>query len=221
MTVRVRNGWAPGIQASTVLNTLTGASNGGTLSSAGAGEFNLQDAVREAEVIVIFGSPDASAELGDAACGSDTCGPVPSCIPGGFDKFEADLGAMLGQVTSDDLIDFGMIPEFIGRLPVVSVLDQLAIADLEKILLRTKNSMVKQYSKLFAMDGVQLRFTRDAIRAFQRSANLSETGEPTNLFESTPKDLLAALGREACEKLANETRDSNERSKLERALELA
>ena len=51
-----------------------------------------------------------------------------------------------------------MIPEFIGRLPVISVLDQLQIADLEKILLLTKNAMVKQYSKLFTMDGVRLRF---------------------------------------------------------------
>ncbi|MDQ5977880.1 MAG: ATP-dependent Clp protease ATP-binding subunit ClpX, partial [Verrucomicrobiota bacterium] len=64
----------------------------------------------------------------------------------------------------------------IGRLPVVSVLDELKVADLEKVLLRTKNAMVKQYSKLFAMDGVQLKFTRDAIVAIAKKAIELKTG---------------------------------------------
>ena len=83
---------------------------------------------------------------------------------------------MMRGVAPEDLIRFGMIPEFIGRLPVVSVLDELKIADLEKVLLRTKNSMVKQYSKLFAMDGVQLKFTRDALRAIAQKAIELKTG---------------------------------------------
>ncbi len=83
---------------------------------------------------------------------------------------------MMRGVAPEDLIRFGMIPEFIGRLPVVSVLDELKIDDLEKVLLRTKNSMVKQYSKLFAMDGVQLRFTRDAIVAIAKKAIELKTG---------------------------------------------
>jgi ATP-dependent Clp protease ATP-binding subunit ClpX len=69
-----------------------------------------------------------------------------------------------------------MIPEFIGRLPVVSVLDQLSAADLEKILLRTKNAMVKQYSKLFAIDGVRLKFTPDAVKAVALKAIELKTG---------------------------------------------
>jgi len=83
---------------------------------------------------------------------------------------------MMRGVAPEDLIRFGMIPEFIGRLPVVSVLDQLKVEDLEKVLLRTKNAMVKQYSKLFAMDGVQLRFTRDAIVAIAKRAIELKTG---------------------------------------------
>ena len=79
-------------------------------------------------------------------------------------------------VAPEDLIRFGMIPEFIGRLPVVSVLDELKVADLGKVLLRTKNSMVKQYSKLFAMDGVQLKFTRDAVLAIAKRAIELKTG---------------------------------------------
>ncbi len=83
---------------------------------------------------------------------------------------------MMKALAPEDLIRFGMIPEFIGRLPVVSVLDQLAVEDLVKILLRTKNAMVKQYSKLFAMDGVRLKFTSDAVRAIARKAIELKTG---------------------------------------------
>jgi ATP-dependent Clp protease ATP-binding subunit ClpX len=83
---------------------------------------------------------------------------------------------LMRGLAPEDLIRFGMIPEFIGRLPVVSVLDHLAVADLEKILLKTKNAMVKQYSKLFAMDGVQLRFTADAIKAIAHRAIELKTG---------------------------------------------
>jgi ATP-dependent Clp protease ATP-binding subunit ClpX len=83
---------------------------------------------------------------------------------------------MMKALAPEDLIRFGMIPEFIGRLPVVSVLDQLAVGDLEKILLRTKNAMVKQYSKLFAMDGVRLKFTPDAVKAIAARAIELKTG---------------------------------------------
>ena len=83
---------------------------------------------------------------------------------------------MMKRIAPEDLIRFGMIPEFIGRLPVVSILDQLAVADLEKILLKTKNAMVKQYSKLFAMDGIRLRFTPDAVKAIAAKAIELKTG---------------------------------------------
>ncbi len=87
-----------------------------------------------------------------------------------------DPEQMMKSLAPEDLIRFGMIPEFIGRLPVVSVLDQLAVADLEKILLRTKNAMVKQYSKLFAMDGVRLKITPDAVKAIAAKAIDLKTG---------------------------------------------
>jgi ATP-dependent Clp protease ATP-binding subunit ClpX len=83
---------------------------------------------------------------------------------------------MMKSLAPEDLIRFGMIPEFIGRLPVVSVLDHLAVGDLEKILLRTKNAMVKQYSKLFAMDGVRLKLTPDAVKAIAGKALELKTG---------------------------------------------
>ncbi len=83
---------------------------------------------------------------------------------------------MMKALAPEDLIRYGMIPEFIGRLPIVSVLDQLQVGDLEKILLRTKNAMVKQYSKLFAMDGVRLRLTPDAVKAIACRAIELKTG---------------------------------------------
>jgi len=83
---------------------------------------------------------------------------------------------LMQALAPEDLIRFGMIPEFIGRLPVVSVLDGLDVPDLERILLRTKNAMVKQYAKLLAMDGVRLRFTPDAVHAIALRAVELKTG---------------------------------------------
>lgn len=84
--------------------------------------------------------------------------------------------AMMQQLAPEDLVRFGMIPEFIGRLPVVSILDSLTVADLEQILMHTKSALVKQYSKLFAIDGAKLSFTRDAIRAVAERALELKTG---------------------------------------------
>jgi len=83
---------------------------------------------------------------------------------------------LMKDLEPEDLIRFGMIPEFIGRLPIVSVLDHLSEDDLVRILLKTKNAIVKQYSKLFAMDGVRLRFTNDAVKAIARRAISLKTG---------------------------------------------
>jgi ATP-dependent Clp protease ATP-binding subunit ClpX len=83
---------------------------------------------------------------------------------------------IMKKIAPEDLVRFGMIPEFIGRLPVVSVLDELQVDDLAKILLKTKNAMVKQYSKLFAIDGVRLRLTPDAVKAIAQKAVDLKTG---------------------------------------------
>jgi ATP-dependent Clp protease ATP-binding subunit ClpX len=83
---------------------------------------------------------------------------------------------MMKRIAPEDLVRYGMIPEFIGRLPIISVLDSLEVADLEKILLKTKNAMVKQYSKLFAIDGVRLRLTSDAVKEIALKAIELKTG---------------------------------------------
>lgn len=82
----------------------------------------------------------------------------------------------LSHVEPEDLLTFGLIPEFIGRLPVVSVLSQLTEDELVHILTDTKNAMVKQYQKLFAMEGVNLELTKDALRALAEEAIKRGTG---------------------------------------------
>lgn len=89
---------------------------------------------------------------------------------------EVPVSELLRETQPEDLVHFGMIPEFIGRLPMVAVLDELSVSDLEHILQNTKNSLVKQYSKLFLMDGAKLHFTKDAIRAIAEKAIELKTG---------------------------------------------
>lgn len=89
---------------------------------------------------------------------------------------EVPVSELLRDTQPEDLVHFGMIPEFIGRLPMVAVLDELSEADLEHILQNTKNALTKQYAKLFSMDGAKLRFTRDAIRAIAEKAIALKTG---------------------------------------------
>lgn len=89
---------------------------------------------------------------------------------------EVALSELLREVQPEDLVHFGMIPEFIGRLPMIAVLDELTRSDLEHILQNTKNSLVKQYSKLFSMEGADLHFTRDAVAAIAEKAIELKTG---------------------------------------------
>ena len=83
---------------------------------------------------------------------------------------------LVKDIAPEDLIKYGMIPEFVGRLPIVSSLEELEIGDLEKILLGTKNALIKQYRKLFLMEGVDLIFTKDAVRTVAEKAIELKTG---------------------------------------------
>ena len=84
--------------------------------------------------------------------------------------------AIVRQVEPEDLLNFGLIPEFIGRLPMISVLDELSEEELVAVLTETKNALTKQYTKLFAMDNVGLTFTKDALRALAQEASRKGTG---------------------------------------------
>ncbi|MFZ9887367.1 MAG: ATP-dependent Clp protease ATP-binding subunit ClpX [Myxococcota bacterium] len=86
------------------------------------------------------------------------------------------LGEVLREVSTEDLIHFGLIPEFVGRLPVNASLSDMTEEDLVHILKGPKNALVKQYEKLFAMEGVTLRFTEGALRATAREAIKRKSG---------------------------------------------
>lgn len=85
-------------------------------------------------------------------------------------------GELLREVEPEDLLKFGLIPEFVGRLPVVATLDDLDEETLVKILTEPKNALVKQYQKLFEMEDVKLDFTRNALREIAKKAIDRKTG---------------------------------------------
>lgn len=75
------------------------------------------------------------------------------------------LGELLEKIQPQDLVKFGLIPEFVGRIPIITHVDDLDEADLVRILTEPKNALVRQYQKLFELDHVQLRFTPNALKA--------------------------------------------------------
>ena len=89
---------------------------------------------------------------------------------------EADRARILQHVTHDDLLQYGLIPEFVGRLPVVSVLDPLDVETMVSILTHPKNAIAKQFQRLFKMDDVELAFTDDALHAIAEDAIEQKTG---------------------------------------------
>ena len=89
---------------------------------------------------------------------------------------EEEEGNILSKVRVEDLIKFGLIPEFIGRIPVIATLEELDEDALVRVLTEPKNALIKQYKKLLAMDGVELEFTDDAVREIAREAIERKTG---------------------------------------------
>ena len=92
------------------------------------------------------------------------------------DKIEKGAGELIKDVEPEDLLKFGLIPEFIGRLPIISTLEDLDEESLVKILEEPKNSLTKQYSKLFEIEGVKLTFAKDALKAIAQKAIVRKTG---------------------------------------------
>jgi len=91
-------------------------------------------------------------------------------------KKEFKLGELFARVQPEDLLKFGLIPEFVGRLPMIATLEELSEEALIDILTTPKNSLVKQFQKLFEMDGVKLKFTKGALRAIAVRALERESG---------------------------------------------
>ena len=92
------------------------------------------------------------------------------------EKDQASVGELLHGVEPEDLIKYGLIPEFVGRLPVVATLEELDEDALVTILIEPRNALTKQYRKLFEMEGAELEFREDALRAVARRAMQRKTG---------------------------------------------
>ena len=89
---------------------------------------------------------------------------------------QKNIGSVLKKLETDDLLKFGLIPEFVGRLPVVATLDDLNKDALIEILTKPKNALVKQYQKLFGFENVKLEFTNDALTSIAKKALAKNTG---------------------------------------------
>lgn len=116
---------------------------------------------------------------------------------------ELERDELVAQVTPEDLERFGMIPELIGRLPVIATLNQLTEGDLERILTEPKDALVKQYQVLFHYDGAKLKFTDDAIREVARRAKARGTG--ARALRSIMENLMLEIMFELPERQRDQT----------------
>jgi ATP-dependent Clp protease ATP-binding subunit ClpX len=110
-------------------------------------------------------------------------------------RTERRLGELLAEVQPEDLLKFGFIPEFVGRLPVIACLDDLDEAALVAILKEPKNALIKQYQKLFEFEKVKLRFTEGALSAIAREAMKRKAGARglRSILESIMLDIMYEL----------------------------
>jgi len=108
---------------------------------------------------------------------------------------DANLAELLPQVDSDDILEFGLIPELVGRLPVISSLQPLDESALVKVLREPKNALVKQYQKLFGVENCKLEFTDEALVAIARRAMKKETGARglRSILEDVMLDIMYEL----------------------------
>ena len=108
---------------------------------------------------------------------------------------DQEKGDLLQMVTPDDLVEFGMIPEFIGRLPIIAALRPLPVEALVRVLTEPKNALVRQYQKQFELEGAKLSFTDGALRAMAEKAAKRETGARAlrAVMEETMLDLMYDL----------------------------
>ena len=91
-------------------------------------------------------------------------------------RMEKDIGAILSDILPEDLLKFGLIPEFVGRVPIIVTLSQLDEDALIRILIEPKNALVKQYARLMELDGVELEFEKEALTAIAKQAISRKTG---------------------------------------------
>ena len=110
-------------------------------------------------------------------------------------KRDYDMGEILAQVQPEDLLKYGLIPEFVGRFSVVATLEELTVAALMRVLTEPKNALIKQYQKMFEFERVKLKFTDGAIKALAEEAFKRKTGARglRSILEETMLDIMYEL----------------------------
>jgi ATP-dependent Clp protease ATP-binding subunit ClpX len=110
-------------------------------------------------------------------------------------KQEKEVGELFAEIQPEDLLKFGLIPEFIGRLPVIATLTELNEDALVQILTKPQNALVKQYAKLLEIDSVKLKFTDEALQAVARTAMDRSAGARglRSVLEKTMLDIMFEL----------------------------
>ena len=105
------------------------------------------------------------------------------------------IGELLASVQPEDLLKFGLIPELVGRLPVIATMEELLEEDLIRILREPKNALTKQYQKLFEFEGINLRFTEGALSAIAKKALARKSGARglRSVMESAMLDVMYDL----------------------------
>ena len=103
-----------------------------------------------------------------------------------IDAEKLPIGEILGRVSPQDLVEFGLIPELVGRMPITVALGELTPTEMRRIIVEPKNALVRQYRRLFEMDGVELEFTDDALETAAQEAITRKTGARAlrNIFEN-------------------------------------
>jgi ATP-dependent Clp protease ATP-binding subunit ClpX len=124
-------------------------------------------------ILFICGGAFAGLEKIIAARGSETAIGFGANVQ---NKEKVKIGELLQKVEPEDLLKYGLIPEFIGRLPVIATLDDLDEESMGKILVEPKNALTKQYQKLFQMEGANLKFTDGALKEISKKAIARKTG---------------------------------------------
>ncbi|MGT2750839.1 ATP-dependent Clp protease ATP-binding subunit ClpX [Streptococcus orisasini] len=133
-----------------------------------------------------------------------------------------DKASYMQEIISEDIQKFGLIPEFIGRLPVLAALEQLTVDDLVKILTEPKNALVKQYKTLLSYDGVELEFDQDALEAIAQKAIERKTGARglRSIIEETMLDLMFEIPSQedvTCVRITKEAVEGTDKPVLETA----
>ena len=126
---------------------------------------------------------------------------------------QSDLGAIFEKVEPEDLIKYGLIPEFVGRLPIVSSLHELNKEAMVRILTEPKNALIKQYQKLFSMEDTKLEFLPEALTKIAELAMLRKTGARglRTILEETLLDTMYEIPFVV---ISNDSEPSEEKTKI-------